>query len=116
MAALEYDIGHEHYVSYFAWKPDDLPANRERYGTPLPRVERAGLIIRHRSQKKDSPYSDAAGWCHGAIHFDIPEMFLMRDKGPWWKVEQWEPLTLSPSLLCRCGDHGYIRNGVWVPA
>lgn len=36
---------------------------------------------------------------------------------PTWKVEQWEPLTLSPSLLCRsCGDHGFIREGKWVRA
>lgn len=34
-----------------------------------------------------------------------------------WKVEQNEPLTLSPSILCRaCGDHGFIRNGRWVRA
>lgn len=34
-----------------------------------------------------------------------------------WKVEQDEPLTLSPSILCRaCGDHGFVRNGKWVRA
>ena len=34
-----------------------------------------------------------------------------------WRVESWEPLTLSPSLLCKtCGDHGHIRNGKWEPA
>jgi hypothetical protein len=36
---------------------------------------------------------------------------------PAWKVESWEPLTLSPSVLCRtCGDHGFIRGGRWVKA
>ena len=34
-----------------------------------------------------------------------------------WIVEQDEPLTLSPSVLCRsCGDHGFVRNGRWVRA
>lgn len=33
-----------------------------------------------------------------------------------WQVESWDPITLSPSLLCRCGDHGFVRNGTWVPA
>lgn len=34
-----------------------------------------------------------------------------------WKVESDEPLTLSPSILCRaCGDHGHIRNGKWERA
>jgi hypothetical protein len=34
-----------------------------------------------------------------------------------WTVESPDPLTLSPSLLCRsCGDHGFIRAGRWVRA
>lgn len=34
-----------------------------------------------------------------------------------WKVESDDPLTLSPSILCRaCGDHGHIRNGKWERA
>lgn len=36
---------------------------------------------------------------------------------PGWKVESDNPLTLSPSILCRaCGDHGFIRNGKWERA
>jgi hypothetical protein len=39
---------------------------------------------------------------------------------PWpdgWTVVSESPLTLSPSLLCpRCGHHGFIRDGKWVPA
>lgn len=34
-----------------------------------------------------------------------------------WTVESEEPLTLSPSIVCRaCGDHGHIRDGKWVKA
>lgn len=34
-----------------------------------------------------------------------------------WRVEQAEPFTISPSILCRaCGDHGFIREGRWVRA
>jgi hypothetical protein len=37
--------------------------------------------------------------------------------GDKWTVESVDPLTLSPSLLCRaCGHHGFIRGGRWVPA
>lgn len=33
-----------------------------------------------------------------------------------WDVLSWEPLTLSPSLLCRaCGHHGFVQQGRWVP-
>jgi hypothetical protein len=28
-----------------------------------------------------------------------------------------DPLHIEPSLLCEfCGDHGFIRDGRWVPA
>jgi hypothetical protein len=27
-----------------------------------------------------------------------------------------EHLTLSPSILCSCGDHGFIQGGKWVRA
>lgn len=34
-----------------------------------------------------------------------------------WTVVQRNPLTLSPSLLCKnCGLHGFIREGKWVKA
>lgn len=34
-----------------------------------------------------------------------------------WELVQEDPLTVTPSLLCRaCGDHGWIREGKWVPA
>lgn len=34
-----------------------------------------------------------------------------------WDLISEEPLTLSPSLLCRaCGHHGFIRGGKWIPA
>ncbi len=40
-----------------------------------------------------------------------------QDGHPSWIVEQRDPLTLSPSILCRtCGHHGFIREGRWVPA
>jgi len=33
-----------------------------------------------------------------------------------WELLSKDPLTLSPSLLCGCGDHGFIQNGKWVKA
>ena len=34
-----------------------------------------------------------------------------------WDVVSEEPFTISPSILCRaCGDHGFVRDGKWVPA
>lgn len=32
-----------------------------------------------------------------------------------WRVEQVDPLTVSPSILCgSCGTHGFWRDGRWI--
>lgn len=112
MTEGELDLGHDHYLRFTRWAPDDLPANRERLGVPdgepMPVVERAGAIVRHRADTE-------TGWCEGGVMFDLPELpgFERQNR---WTVVQWEPLTLDPSLLCSCGDHGVIRDGQWMPA
>ena len=36
---------------------------------------------------------------------------------PHWTIVQQDPITLTPSILCRsCGAHGWIRDGKWVDA
>lgn len=108
----EIDIGHDHFIAYFRWAPDDLPANREHFGYPLPVVEKAGVFVRHPNLKVPGEL------CESAINFDIPEMVKAKlGAGHVWQVHSFDPLTVSPSLLCmRCGDHGFIRDGRWVPA
>jgi hypothetical protein len=33
-----------------------------------------------------------------------------------WTLVSRDPLHIEPSLLCQlCGDHGFIRDGAWVP-
>jgi len=105
------DLGRDHFLHFFGWAPDDLPANVEQYGRPLPNVERAGARVTHPNLKVPGET------CDSAVHFDIPEAILMRsEKDSLWTVVEWEPLALTPSLLCRlCGDHGFIRKGKWVP-
>lgn len=50
-------------------------------------------------------------WCAGWVSFKP------YDPTHGWDVLSLEPLTLSPSLLCRmCGSHGFIRDGRWVSA
>lgn len=109
------DLGHDHYLRYFMWAPDDLPANRQRFGipdgVPLPAIEKVGASILH--------YTKDGKECRGAVHFDIPdvERWNLATPDHRWRVTSWEPLTLEPSILCQlCGDHGFIRGGRWVPA
>lgn len=98
------NLGSGHSVRFADWNPDlDLNPELRRYVGQLP--ARVSAIVTHELPDGTE--------CSGVIHFDVPiarECFL----GPFWTVESWEPLTLSPSLLCRCGDHGFIRDGRWV--
>jgi hypothetical protein len=58
------------------------------------------------------------GECVGFVAFDTPEAReVTAPQAPKWTVESRDPLTLSPSLLCRrCGNHGWIRGGRWKHA
>lgn len=55
-----------------------------------------------------------AGVSAGGVYFQNAPDHL---KGPRWQLVTEEPLTITPSILCRtCGLHGFIREGRWVPA
>jgi len=55
------------------------------------------------------PRPDSGEWCEGWVP--------LRAGDESWDLISYDPLELSPSLLCRsCGHHGWIRNGNWVPA
>lgn len=133
------DLGDDHYLTFTRWEPDDLSANHQWLGIPegqpLPVVEKWGATVRH--------YRPDGTLCEGCITFDgewqrrVHHINVERCRregkpepcDPCWKVESWEPLTVSPSLLCRapvydadgkkvgeCNDHGFIRNGKWERA
>lgn len=73
--------------------------------------ERVGATITHKKPDgTDCPgWIAFAGraWANGFAPGSIPA----------WTVEQDDPLTLSPSVLCRaCGDHVFVRGGKWVRA
>lgn len=101
----------DHFLVFTMWAPDDIPSNRKLYGTPVPRVEKYGALIRHYIKKKDGSIE----LCEGSILFD-GEWQRYNNKGghaTFWRVDCWEPLTVTPSLICHCGDHGAIREGRW---
>ncbi len=71
------------------------------------KTEPNGGILWHRTV--DTTHG---GWCCGA--------FFMQGQGhtehPIWTLESKDPLTLSPSFVCHCGHHGFIRGGKWIGA
>lgn len=105
---MTFDLGNDHTLEFTCWAPD-RELNPQYAG--IPDVEKFGAIIYHK--KPDG--SD----CASAVSFEGEVHGKIEPKHPAWKVESWEPLTLSPSILCLaegCGDHGFIRNGKWVKA
>jgi hypothetical protein len=75
-----------------------------------------GLIEHHPKPAPDSAGFDPLGfYCGGYVRWDghPKAKHHLVSGGPGDE----EHLTVSPSLLCRtCGNHGFIRDGRWVPA
>ena len=99
------DLGDGHYLSLSVGSAADADGIVREGKTE----SYVGAIVYH--HKADAP----RGYCSGAISFDVPWQQAHQQQ-PRWQVVSWDPLTLSPSLLCHCGDHGFIRDGKWVRA
>lgn len=108
------DLGLGHVLTFMGWHPD-RELNPQFAG--IADIERCGALIEHPTP--ESPSVPCA--CGGFVHFDVPGVAEVFSGRPRWTVVSWEPLTLTPSILCvvekgGCGDHGYITDGKWVPA
>src|SRR6185437_3504546 len=69
-----------------------------------------GGVFWHRAPDKPG------GWCCGSFHFEQPRHQFTPGPVETWQLISRDPLTLSPSFLCHCGHHGWLRDGKWVPA
>lgn len=100
------DLGDGHTAEWEGWHPD-RELNPHLVG--IPDVEKWGLTIYH----KNPSGQDCAGFVtlDGEVQRRVEPSRTNR-----WTVESWDPLTLNPSVLCSCGDHGFIREGRWVCA
>jgi hypothetical protein len=99
------DIGHGHKIRWASWRPD---RELNPQYADLPDVEHAALSVYHLTPDGKP--------CVGGVVPDSCPDHLRGPNRPTWTIERLDPLTLSPSLLCVCGDHGFIRDGRWVPA
>ena len=99
------DLGLGHTLRFIAFAPDRSIAHNAETFRDLPDDPRAGAIVTH-------PNSHG-GTCESFIGLNSG----INTAAATWTVECWDPLTLSPSLVCsNCGDHGFVRGGKWVPA
>ena len=89
------DLGSEHFIS---------PTLHAR-GCSL--VGTGGFLIMH--------FKPDGGMCEGALSTCPAQC----GQGRHWTADVSggpEFVTLSPSVLCSCGDHGFVRLGRWVAA
>lgn len=85
-----YDIGERHVIRFIL-----------RDGV------RVGVAIDHPRKRRGQDD------CSMNVSFDTDT----ETQGPKFHVEQMNPLTLSPVLLCLdCSDCGYVKGGRWIPA
>lgn len=66
-----------------------------------------GFVDYH--QRKDQPELACTG---GSV-----PLTGMASGDTWDQTGEWPAITLTPSLLCtQCGEHGFVREGQWVPS
>lgn len=71
-------------------------------------LDRNGVWVGITEWHKDKDGDLCGGW----VPFDVPELDEFYRKNAW-RVVSLDPLHIEPSLLCGCGNHGFIRNGKW---
>jgi len=100
-----FDLGSGFSFRFADWAPDrTIPANNERY-RDIPDCPRIHIIVKCRHGTE------------GVCGLDRGEIYRgMFGNLQWWTVDQEEPLSISPSVLCKDGCHGFIRDGKWVDA
>lgn len=108
------DLGDDHH---FVWLDGSTATHEERFpetthpsaGDGRP-VTRCGIIVDHRNPNTGER-------CAGAVMFaKVLNPSEHEAKRPIWECVNLDPLHLEPSILCSCGDHGYVRDGRWQRA
>jgi len=108
------DLGGGWRLWFVGWHPDrDL---NPQYAE-VPDAERYGAVLAHPLRPGDTePRCLARGECQGSVTFASDTQRAIEPGRPAWEVASWEPLTMSPSVLCHCGAHGFVQDGRWVSA
>lgn len=115
--APDLDLGSGVTLSWTSFSPD---RELNPKWVDVPDEPRFGALIEHPNPRTET------GRCCGHVYLDGPvtRRVLSDPERRIWAVQSWDPLTISPSVLCRgrntdgteCGFHGFIRDGKWVPA
>lgn len=106
MREADIDLGCDHFLTFTRWAPD---RELNPQYADIADNDKVGAIIQHMTP-------DGVNECSASVFFKCEAQARVFPDHASWTVESFGPLTLSPSIRCSCGDHGYIRNGAWVRA
>ena len=101
---LDLDLGDDHWLGWLD-TGDDPP-------------QHCGAVIGH-LKLDGSVCEGSVQWAPTKFAREHPDRLTENERNrPRWTLETVADakITLSPSLVCHCGDHGFIRNGTWVRA
>jgi hypothetical protein len=85
------DFGHDHYASLLIFDGKDR-----------------GVSMLHPGQNGEI--------CGATAFWDVSH-YKPGTEPEVWTLNSLDPLDISPSLLCLiCQDHGFIKQGRWIPA
>ncbi len=99
---LVIDLGNGFTMEWFSEYNTDWPTGAIICGPAGPNCKNKGV-----GMPKDNQ-------CGGAIHLNNSEL-AKREGRPMWQIITKDPLSVSPSIECACGDqHGHVIHGKWV--
>jgi len=102
------DLGDGHWLDWSTYKG-------ERCGGIITHVKTDELKAKQRAEYGDQPWID--GNCQASFTIRGSQWNIDEPRYASWEFDgNFEQPTLSPSFLCHCGDHGFIRQGKWVRA
>ena len=114
-----FDLGNGHMFTWMLARAGryDVPEAFRNWEAHLnPDEDRHDLIGIIDWHPKQNPANEEDTTCGGGVYFVAGINNYHGKSNPVWTVESLNPLTISPSILCGCGEHGFIRDGKWISA
>jgi hypothetical protein len=109
------DLGDGHYLDWTTYEG-------ERCGGIISHTKDQALYESQMAKLKESGNYDEEvaefyRLCQGAITIKGSTSAIKHARQAVWEMTgTFEQPTFSPSFLCHCGDHGFVREGKWVRA
>lgn len=105
---FDIDLGDDHYLRWSIYEG-------ERCGGIISHKKTAALLAKQRTEADVPEAVDE--FCYAAFTIKNSNFDRVYPGRTIWEFNNdFDKPTLTPSFLCHCGDHGFVRAGKWVRA